>query len=132
MPQEMNVSLGEDGELGFLVRAVEKGLKVAIPMKTERYDFIVDAGGRLSRVQVKTTQGGRYGHTKHTITLSSQKGVYTAGQIDFVAAFITPLKLWYIIPASKIDGKHGLSLYPDAQRGLSTYEQYREAWHLLL
>ena len=129
----VNVSKGEDGELLFLLRASEKGMKVAIPVKTERYDFIVDVDGRLSRIQVKTTQGGKFTYIKHVITLSSNRNKpYTANDIDFIAAFITSLKIWYIIPITKISGKHGISLYPDAKRGLSQYEQYREAWHLLL
>jgi PD-(D/E)XK endonuclease len=52
-------------------------------------------------------------------------------QIDFVAAYIIPLDLWYILPAQVTTRLHGhISLSP--HRKGHKYEPYLEAWHLLL
>ena len=52
-------------------------------------------------------------------------------QVDFVAACIIPLDLWYIVPAPVTTRLHGhISLSP--HRKGHKYEPYLEAWHLLL
>jgi hypothetical protein len=52
-------------------------------------------------------------------------------QIDFVAAYIIPLDLWYILPALVTTRLHGhISLSP--HRKGHKYEPYLEAWYLLL
>ena len=49
--------------------------------------------------------------------------------IDFVAAYIIPLDLWYILPAPVTTRLHGhISLSP--HRKGHKYEPYLEAWHL--
>src|SRR5271165_2100902 len=48
---------GEQAEAAFLNKAISLGLNVARPWgDSERYDFIVDSGRRLLRVQVKSTR----------------------------------------------------------------------------
>jgi hypothetical protein len=52
-------------------------------------------------------------------------------QIDFVAAYIIPEDLWYILPAAIATPLSGhISLSP--HRKGHKYEPYQEAWHLLL
>ncbi len=127
-----NVQSGERGELDFLVRASQVGLKVSRPFTTERYDFIVDGRGHLSRIQVKTSRTSEPRFIKHTLTLASNRNqTYKENDFDFLAVLLVVPKIWYIIPIAKIAGKKGLSFYPDAVRGLSTYERYREAWEVL-
>ena len=49
---------GELGEMIFLHKASSLGFGVAKPFgDNERYDFILDSGERLWRVQVKSTYG---------------------------------------------------------------------------
>jgi hypothetical protein len=48
---------------------------------------------------------------------------------DFVAAYLIPEDIWYIIPAGKFQGQGSIALYPKLKK--SKYGQYREAWHLL-
>jgi hypothetical protein len=46
---------GELGEAAFLAKAASMGIGVAKPWgDSDRYDFIIDAGGRLLRVQIKS------------------------------------------------------------------------------
>lgn len=53
---------GERSEAAFLSKAAELGFGVAKPWgDSERYDFILDNGHRLLRVQVKATDSLRSG-----------------------------------------------------------------------
>src|SRR5882757_6613850 len=46
---------GELGEAAFLAKAASMGIGVAKPWgDSERYDFIIDVGGRLLKVQIKS------------------------------------------------------------------------------
>ena len=51
-------------------------------------------------------------------------------EIDFVAAYIIPLDLWYIIPAGVVAMRKG-SIWLAPWKRQSKYERYLEAWHLL-
>jgi hypothetical protein len=48
---------------------------------------------------------------------------------DFVAAYLIPEDIWYIIPAEKLQGQGSIGLYPRLKK--SKYGRYEEAWHLL-
>jgi PD-(D/E)XK endonuclease len=62
---------------------------------------------------------------------ASKSEALLQNQIDFVAAYIIPLDLWYILPAPVTTRLHGhISLSP--HRKGHKYEPYVEAWHLLL
>ncbi len=58
------------------------------------------------------------------------KQAYQEHEIDFVAAFIIPVDVWYIIPVSAVHKrKWGIAINP--WRARSKYSRYLEAWHLL-
>ena len=59
----------------------------------------------------------------------TNNGPYGANQIDFVAAYIIPLDIWYIIPAHAFQRQCHVHLSPHLKT--SKFEPYREAWHLL-
>jgi hypothetical protein len=56
--------------------------------------------------------------------------VHVLKEIDFVAAYIIPLDLWYIIPAGVVAMRKG-SIWLAPWRRQSKHERYLEAWHLL-
>jgi PD-(D/E)XK endonuclease len=76
-------------ELVFAVRATGLGLALGRPWgESLGYDFTVDAGWRIVRVQVKSTmfrEGSGY-----TCSLKDSKGPYRKGSFDFVAAYVIP------------------------------------------
>ena len=116
---------GQIAELRFWVEALRRGVVVSRPHHGARYDFIVDCGSRLWRVQVKSTvQKWRRGYQ---ITTIPSGGPYTRREVDFIAAYITPEKEWYIIPLRALNGVATVCLGPR-----SRLAKYREAWHLLL
>src|SRR5579864_2378621 len=119
---------GEWAEMCFMTSAAEHGLCVSKPWgETAHYDFVVDANRRLLRVQVKSTFSRRRG--KYICGVHPTKGVYAADDFDFIAAYLVPEDLWYIIPAELIQGKEAIMISPEFKR--AKYARFREAWNLL-
>jgi len=119
-------------ELAFMLKAASLGFGVSKPhADTERYDFIVDSGKRLSRVQVKSTFSPLNGGYRATC-YGGDHSLYKANQIDFLVVYIVPRNIWYVIPVKAIIGATSMALYPDGcRRDGGYFEAYREAWHLL-
>ncbi|HXM60880.1 MAG TPA: group I intron-associated PD-(D/E)XK endonuclease [Terriglobales bacterium] len=119
---------GEWAEMCFMARAAEHGLSVTRPWgEMSRYDFAVEYKGRFVRVQVKSTmfldRGG------YVVTVRGWKGKYTGDPFDFVAAYLIPLDIWYILPGDSFRMQGSVGLYPKLKK--SKYRMYKEAWHLL-
>jgi len=121
---------GEWAELRFMARAAEHGLCITKPRgEMAHYDFAIEHQGRFLRVQVKSTKHQRKRQRCYLCNVHGWNGPYGANQIDFVAAYIIPLDLWYIIPVRAFRGKPNIYLSPHLK--VSKYGRYREAWHLL-
>jgi len=116
---------GELSEAAFLLKAETLGFHLAKPWgDSERYDFILDSGKRLWRVQVKSSRhsdGSRY------IVKLKGAAAYTAKEIDFIVAYIVPENLWYVIPISVAAGRGQMYVSPGGTRHFR-HEKYREAW----
>jgi PD-(D/E)XK nuclease superfamily protein len=123
--------IGALGELAFVLKAASLGFGVSKPhADNERYDFIVDSGKRLSRVQVKTTFS-RF-HRGYRITSEGYRhSPYKSSEIDFLVVYIAPRDIWYVIPVNCLNASNQLTFYPDGCRSGGNLEAYREAWHLL-
>src|SRR5579863_4750087 len=119
--------LGEQAEAAFLSKATSLGFSVAKPWgDSERYDLIVGSGRRLWRVQVKSTC--YVGERRFSITARGCTAGYTEDEIDFLAAYIVPLGIWYLIPVKAFAPSKCLRLYPEGEGSRGQYEKYREAW----
>ena len=123
---------GELVELKFMTKAAEHGLEVAKPWgDSARYDFVIEHGGRLLRVQVKSTQCRKKNSYACSVRPNLRSKPYQAGEFDFVAAYVIPEDVWYIIPAKLVvKGKMGLVSLSPGVRG-HKYEKYIEAWKLM-
>jgi hypothetical protein len=84
------------------------------------------ASGRCGSVRAPLPPG------RYSVTASrgSRKRPYDPGEIDFLAACVTPLNAWYIIPISAIGSRVGIHLYPHRPNS-GLFEQFRERWDLL-
>jgi hypothetical protein len=120
--------LGEYGELCFAAKAASEGLAIlkshgdSLP-----YDVAVDNGAQLLRVQVKavgTLASGYY--IANCVRRNARP--YRSDEIDFLAVYLVPEDLWYVIPVRALKGRRSLYLHPNRA---CAYEQYCEAWHLL-
>jgi hypothetical protein len=121
---------GEWAELRFMARAAEHGLRVTKPWgETARYDFAVEHDGHFLRVQVKSTTSKQYNSYACNLRTTHQVP-YCKEQIDFIAAYIIPLDVWYIIPV-EIAVKSVSILILSPHLSESKYAPYKEAWHLL-
>jgi hypothetical protein len=120
---------GEWVELCFMVRAAERGLFLSKPWgECSHYDFVVEAAGRLLRVQVKSTSVKR--RNGYVCAVRNCRGeAYEKDAFDFLAAYVIPLDVWYIIPASLIAGQGSVAVYP--RLTTAKYARHREAWELL-
>jgi len=120
---------GEAAEAAFLAKASSLGFAVAKPWgDSERYDFVLDSGHGFLSVQVKSTQ--RYAERRYRVKAAGWKDTCTLDEIDFLAAYIVPMDLWYIVPVAAFASRKGLRFYPHSGRK-SLFGQYREAWCLL-
>jgi hypothetical protein len=134
-PRKNTKVTGERSEAAFLNRASDQGFGVAKPWGDSlRYDFILDNGSRLLRIQVKCTESIRAHayETRATYSVGKGRAVYTTKDIDFIAAHIVPLDIWYIIPVEICTPAPMLRFYPHRQAKKMRLEPYREAWHLVL
>ena len=62
--------------------------------------------------------------TKHTFGGK----VYADGEIDIFAAYISPLRTWYIIPFGEVGRATSISLFPHGAESAGKYEKFRERW----
>ena len=132
--------MGELAELAFMYRAASEGIGVARPYgDSHPYDFLVQHGRHLARIQVKSCFSPEQpGHTGFPIIVACHWGRgklgYSIEEIDFIAAFIAPHDTWYLIPIEALGKNKNIRLYPGGRklkRPGGFYESYREAWQLL-
>ncbi|PYV80952.1 MAG: hypothetical protein DMG93_17135 [Acidobacteria bacterium] len=106
---------GERSEAAFLHKASSLGFGVAKPWgDSERYDFILDNGRRLLRVQIKATDclRARAYETRATYTVGKGRAVYSPADIDFLVAHVVPLDIWYVLPVEACIPAPMLRFYP--------------------
>jgi len=125
---------GELAELAFSYKATSLGLHVSKPYgDSERYDFIVDNGHKLWKVQIKSTTvllNGLY-HVNAHRRINGTAVAYKADEVDVLVAYIIPEDTWYILPLEVIQDRTSLLFAAVGHpRGPGLYAAYREAWHL--
>ena len=118
---------GEWVELQFMARAASYGLKLCKPWgDTARYDITVEHATGFHRVQVKCTS-----HLRGTLwKCNMSRQAYMPGDFDYLAVYIIPRDVWYIIPFAAIQARAMISLR-DPRLANGRYHRYLEAWHLL-
>jgi hypothetical protein len=123
---------GEIGEAAFLAKVSLLGFGVAKTWgDSDRYDFVVDGGAGLWRVQVKSAhragEDGGYNFRAHGHTVVP----YRADEIDALVAYVLPEDAWYVFPVSFFSVRVSMNLFPASRRKRSRFEKYREAWWIL-
>lgn len=109
-----NITKGTIIELKCVTYFLELGYNVSIPQKTDRYDFILDTGVELLKVQVKACH---HRHDNDSISFAtasrrqSRTGVishdYRADGIDYFCTWYD--EQCYLVPVSDC-GKHEKNL----------------------
>src|SRR5579863_6471726 len=130
---------GELAEAAFLLKAQSMGFRVARPWgDSDRYDFILDSGGRLWRVQLKSTEvlHSRGYEVQPVVSVYNRgearsKVGYTAEEIDVLVVHIGPRDVWYVLPVAALASLRNLRFYPDIKSKSARWESYREAWWVM-
>jgi hypothetical protein len=129
---------GERSEAAFLYQASQRRFAISKPWgDSERYDFILDNRPQptvhLFRIQIKCTDCLRADayETRATYESGHRHVPYTKRDIDFIAAHVVPLNIWYIIPVEVCTPQPMLRFYPHRTAKKMRLENYREAWSLL-
>jgi hypothetical protein len=125
---------GDLGEVAFVHKAMSLGYVVGKPYgQMHRYDFFVEGGQNVWRVQVKTSTCMRDGKYQLCVQRITHRRVvaYKKSELDFVAAYLMPEQTWYILPVSEVAGRRSILLPPHDFPRKNAFAQYREAWHLL-
>jgi len=118
---------GEWVELQFMARAASYGLNLCKPWgDSARYDVAIDHADGFCRVQVKSTTFFR---NHHWVCRFSHRA-YRQDDFDYLAVYIVPEDIWYIMPFAAIGGRTWISLLQPRLAG-GKYYRYLEAWHLL-
>jgi hypothetical protein len=125
---------GDLGEAAFAHKAISLGFVVSKPYgQNHPYDFIVEGGGDLWRVQVKACK--RMVHGLYPAGICHQKNsvkvAYAESDVDFVAIYIIPEEIWYVLPVREVVGRMALRFRPHGHSRRDRHAHYREAWHLL-
>jgi hypothetical protein len=121
--------LGEAVEAAFLAKATMLGFPVLKPWGDSRpYDFAVESGRRLWRVQVKCATSHR--GTRCSARAAGSEEIYTLEDIDFLAAYVIPKNLWYVVPADAFVPRVTVH-FNYGPKTQSDFEIYRETWCLL-
>jgi hypothetical protein len=125
---------GEWAEIKFMLRATECGLTVYKPYgDSARFDFVVGSRGPQYRVQVRSTRIFTNSRAYVTrFTWGDPPRRYSRLDFDFIAVYVVPCDIWYVIPISAIrPAPLYLCLYPHIRRSRGRFERFREAWSLL-
>jgi hypothetical protein len=97
---------------------------------SNRYDAVVDLGRKMLRVQVKSAGSFNSGYVIKTTGANGH--VYTAEELDFMAGYVVPENIWYIIPVEAVGSRGTIKFRPHSRRRVKPiFERYREAWCLL-
>ena len=121
-------SLGEWVEVCFLEKTTERGFVVSRPWgDNARYDFVVDSGSRLWRVQVRSSAQLDAGVFRIATGSGAHKRPYTAREIDLLAALVVPRRVWYLIPIQEIVPRASIQLCPH-RPSRRRWEKFRDKW----
>ena len=127
-----NALQGELGEVAFMHKATSLGFSLALPYgHLHRYDFILEGGRNLWRIQVKTSTCVMRGLYRLCVYNYNSRAAYAESEIDFVAVYIVAEDTWYILPVREVLERRTLFFRPKGYVGSDPYAYYREAWHLL-
>jgi hypothetical protein len=122
---------GDLGEVAFVHKAMTLRFTVAKPYgHNHRYDFILESGKNLWRIQVKTCTHLRNDLYRANVfhSLNGASTSYTQADCDFIVVYVMPLKTWYVLPVREAVGRKCLKFRgPSTIHRRDPYAYYREA-----
>lgn len=100
-----NSQRGQASEFLFDFSSIEKGFTVCRPVAPgSSYDRVVESGGRMFKVQIKSVYGRYGGDNRFRVNTmrESAKGkrVYKRSEYDVLAVYVWTEKTWFLFPWS--------------------------------
>ena len=134
-PAKPSKTIGVTGEALFAFRALEEGLVLSVPVgDNSTYDFLVDNGSRISRVQIKSSTSRATGRpaVRYDFVLKhrSSNSKYDIGKVDVFGLVVIPERLIYIVPFSHVSHVTKCTVYL-AENTTSKMAPYKERWDYL-
>lgn len=124
----MSKDLGQVAELRFELQASLNGFTVSRPYgDSASYDFIIDDGRRLLRVQVKSSQYidlKRPRRMKFQLSHGANKRSYKRGAVDLFALYSARSDVFYLIPARLLRSRLAVNISINGK-----YNRYKENWN---
>ena len=123
---------GDIGEAYFVLRATEKGYWAGKMPQDCPYDYALDRGNGLERIQVKYRSTGSKGSFQINSTSSSLSSDRSyKNRVDYFAVFNPESNKVYLIPAAKItDGTATIfrltSSKNNQTKGINLLEDYKD------
>ena len=123
----INYQKGEIGRMKVMLRAIEKGLLVSLPVVESRYDLILDDGKSLSRAQVKycsrknNQSDGCVGLDLQKDTRNNgKKRSYNSAEVDVILVYIPQVDQIVCLTPDIFNNKRYISLrYNDTKNNQS-------------
>src|SRR5215210_4101147 len=113
---------GDIGEAAAIEWLTRLGAAVSVPLfHSPDYDLIADLGGRLLRVQVKTSACMRGTTNHYAVQLATNGGnrswsglvkTFDPARSDFLFVLVADGRRWFL-PSSEIEGRHSISVGGD-------------------
>ncbi len=126
----MSLVKGNIAEIEFMLKATRMGLICSKPEIPYDYDFLVDNGSQIFRVQVKSNFQTGPSYKLNLGQGTKSKNAYNPKAIDIMACYLDEIKTWYIFPIKDIAQKITFRIFPNDIE--SPWNKYRGAWGLLL
>lgn len=126
----MSTRQGCIAEQRFQLACMERDIPIFKPL-LDNYgmDYILQCGGRLTSVQVKSVlkSDPKRGGYKVTVGKGHDCRVYELGDFDFLVVYIFELDLFYIIPAVEVTVR---CIRLSTKSG-GRFDKYKNKWDLL-
>ena len=117
-------------ETEFQAEALRRSFVPHTPCIPMPWDFVVTCPNGVVKVQVKGTCQAAYDDTStYKVMTSHGRKIKEADfkDVDVIACWVDPLRIWYLIPATTKLPKC-IRLYAEAKRSSSRFQKYRENW----
>lgn len=131
--------IGNIGEIKTIAKFVELGIPVYLPFgDNEKADIVADFGGKLNRIQVKTSckaEDGKMVFSLVSSTVHRQNGVkhiYTDDEIDYFALYNIERDVVLLISVNEPDlPKNSMTIRYTQPKGTNQYKLFMEEDYLL-
>lgn len=126
MPSSNAQRVGAIAESVFITECLQRDFEPHTPITPMPWDFIVTCSAGVLKVQVKSTSVRKANTFSVNTSSGCESKTRLSNDLDVVAIYISPKKVWYHIPRSELPGKT-IKLNPEPE-SKSKYKKYQDNW----